>query len=76
MYAFRAIDVWFDFKLCEGLTLLINISVQTEAKRHGDLLEMEYDSSVEESYYALPKQLGNIGISFESSIEEVKRAML
>lgn len=37
---------------------------------------MEYDSSAEESYFALPMQMGDINIYFEPSIEEVRMAML
>lgn len=36
-----------------------------EARWRQDVLEVEYDSSAEENYSALPMQTGDIGVSFE-----------
>lgn len=47
-----------------------------EAGWHWDLLEVEYDSSIEKSYSALPMQASNIGVSFEPPIEEISKVML
>lgn len=52
---------WFDFELCEGRRPLVELPINPEIGWDIDLLKVEYDLLVEESYLVLLAHVGNIG---------------